>query len=484
MPFRTVTCLAAALCTAAALAQTRPPQYPEGQQTPRYLTPEERSWLKGHPWYFQDRGESDPPTGFVRCPSEYEPMDGLLMAWEGGASWNPILTAMAVQVTGALGHARVYMAVDSQSEQTSCSATLAAAGVDMSRVVFVVHPTDTIWIRDYGPRYIYQGGCRAIVDHIYNRPRPQDDAFPAYFSTFKQHPMYSMNLIHGGGNYHLDSFGRSYATRLVVNENPNLTEAQIIAKWHAFQNVNTTLFDPFPTSIDSTQHLDMWMQVIGDTSVIISDWPTASGSPQDVVCDNAATLMTLRGYTVYRTPAIHSGGVHYTFTNAVMCNGVVMIPKYTQNPANTYNDEALAVYQEALPDKTIVQIDCTQIISAAGALHCIVMHVPVNQSGNLPEAYLVSPQGGDQQQLSHGQQVEIRWLGDDDNAVTGIDLWMDAPFGSVRPEPIARNIGNSGSYVWTVPSNPKLRIFKLRVDAKDAEGHVARSYSSGTFTIR
>jgi hypothetical protein len=112
------------------------------------------------------------------------------------------------------------------------------------------------------------------------------------------------------------------------------------------------------------------------------------------------------------------------------------------------------------------------------------MHVPVNQSGNLPEAYLVSPQGGDQQQLSHGQQVEIRWLGDDDNAVTGIDLWMDAPFGSVRPEPIARNIGNSGSYVWTVPSNPKLRIFKLRVDAKDAEGHVARSYSSGTFTIR
>ena len=45
-------------------------------------------------------------------------------------------------------------------------ASLAAGGVNMSRVNFVVRTTDTIWIRDYGPRYIYQGGCRAIVDHM------------------------------------------------------------------------------------------------------------------------------------------------------------------------------------------------------------------------------------------------------------------------------------------------------------------------------
>lgn len=410
-------------------------------------------------------------------------MDGLLMAWEGDFSWKSILANMAREVTGPVGDAQVYMVVDDQSEKNTCNTTLTNAGVDMSEVFYVVRPTDTIWIRDYGPRYIYQGGCRAIVDHTYNRPRPLDDAFPSHFSNLRQHPLYDNGLIHGGGNFHLDSIERSYATRLINNENQGLTEAQIIARWFAFQNVNTTLFNPFPQNIDSTQHLDMWMQIIADNKVVISDWPTAQGSTQDQICERAASLMAQRGYTVYRTPAL-SISSHFTYTNAVMCNDLVMIPKYSQQGMSSYNAQALATWESAMPDKDIVQIDATNIISAAGALHCIVMHVPKNLNGAQPGVYLIGPQGGSPEFLLPGQQVEIEWLADDDSAVTAIDLWMDAPFGSTRPVPIIRNTTNDGTFIWTVPSASTLRRFKLRVDAKDAQGNTATSYSSGTFRIQ
>ncbi|MGI8923583.1 MAG: agmatine deiminase family protein [Fimbriimonadales bacterium] len=193
--------------------------------------------------------------------------------------------------------------------------------------------------------------------------------------------------------------------------------------------------------------------------------------------------MAQRGYTVYRTPALATSS-HFTYTNAVMCNDLVMIPKYLQQGMSAYNTQALATWEAAVPEKTIVQIDATKIVSAAGVLHCVVMHVPKNLNGALPGAYLIGPQGGSPQVLTPGEQIEIEWLADDDNAVTGIDLLMDAPFGSTRPVPIIRNTSNDGTHIWTVPSTSTLRRFKLRVDAKDAQGNTAASYSSGTFTIQ
>lgn len=108
---------------------------------------------------------ADPTADRPRAlPGEYEPAAGLCIAWEGSAGWTAILTQIARHVT-TTGQARIWCYVDSTSERTSVAATLAAAGCAMGSVQFLVRTTDTIWMRDYGPRYIYEGGCRAIVDH-------------------------------------------------------------------------------------------------------------------------------------------------------------------------------------------------------------------------------------------------------------------------------------------------------------------------------
>ncbi len=451
--------------------------YPEGAEIPRWLTPVEAHYQQAFP-PAAARGTAT-PTGPVHCVAEYEPMAGILIAWEGSSSWLSILAQMARHIT-TTGDADVYVVVDSTSELTSAQNTLTNEGVNMSRVQFVVRTTDTIWIRDYGPRYIYEGDCRAIVDHTYNRPRPNDNLLNDYLTTLWGHAQYQIPLVHGGGNYHLDALGRSYTTRLINNENPGLTEPEIHDLWADYQNVDTTFFTPFPTTVDLTQHIDMWMQVIADDKVVISDWPNNVGSTQDVICDQAASFFSTRGYTVYRTPARSVSGTHYTYTNVVLCNDLVLIPSYTNSSVSGHNGEALAIWQAALPGKTIVQINAQAIVTAAGVLHCIVMHVPEPLGGANPTVYLRNLRGGES--LQPGEQVDIQWISDDDVGTLNVDIWLSTDGGANFDLPIAIATTDDGSHVWTVPQIATSTA-RVRVVARDAQGNTGWDESEADFSI-
>jgi hypothetical protein len=184
-------------------------------------------------------------------------------------------------------------------------------------------PLNSVWARDYGPRYVYEGDVRVITDHQYNRPRPQDDLEPIGFASVQAAADLSdRNERHEpdprGGNFHLDAHGDAYATTLITDENPSFTASQVQQIWNTYEGDNVTLTRRFPTSVDSTGHIDMWMQIYGDHKAFISDWPNNSGSTQDVICDNTAALMQSRGYQVTRLPAYSIGGTHYTYANMVV----------------------------------------------------------------------------------------------------------------------------------------------------------------------
>ncbi len=330
---------------------------------PRYMTPAEAKL----PLPMPERG-GEPPSGSVYCPPEYALNSGIFMSWEG---YTDKLTQMTVGITTQDPDALVYMVVDNASEQTTATSTLVGAGADMSQVQFIIRPTDTVWIRDYGPRFILEDGGRAIIDHIYNRPRPQDDVLPDYIAELWGIAQYDIPLTHGGGNFHLFANGEAFMSSLILAENPGLTEQDVIDLYQAYQNLDLTIYEGFPTSYDSTRHIDMWMLPVDDYKIIIGQYAESDGAPYTIT-EGAVADLTARGYTVYRTPGWRSGGTHYTYTNAVIMNDLVFMSKF-----NVSQDvQALAVFQEAFPDKTIYQIDSSDIITAAGALHCIVMHVP------------------------------------------------------------------------------------------------------------
>jgi len=474
IPF-TLTLAAAILPTAASAAQQ---QYPEGAKIPRSMTDVEAAWVAANP-LSNKHSATAPPPGTIYCPPEYAPMDGILIAWEGGGSWTTILAKMAEQIT-SVGNADLHVMVDTSSEESSARSKLISYNVNMSRVTFHVVKTDTIWIRDYGPRYIYQGNVRSIVDHTYNRPRANDNKQPTYFGGALGHERYEIPLTHGGGNYHLDALGLGYTTRLINNENTNLSEQQIHDYWVDFQNLDTQFFTPLPSNIDSTQHIDMWMQVISDDEVIISDWPAQSGSTQDNRCDNAATTMANLGFTVYRTPARSLNGTHYTYTNVVMCNNLVLIPRYSNGTISQYNGQALATWQAAMPAKTIVQIDAQDIVTSAGVLHCIVMHLPAFLGGVNPTALMLTPNGGES--YGTGDQVEVQWISDDDEGAVSSELQLSTDGGATWPTTIASGLPPTGSYTWTVPS-VSTSSARLRVIVSDGSGNTGNDASDANFSI-
>ena len=452
-------------------------EIPEGMAVPRYATEAERMRMPVRvPWH---KLFGVPPTGNLHTPAEYDPMEGILLAYEGTLSWKSILDQLAANIT-TLGDADVYVMADDSAEAATIMTSMGNAGADLNRVHTLIVTTDTIWIRDYGPRYVYEGGVRVIVDHTYNRPRPNDNLLPSFIASVKNHARYEIPLVHGGGNYHLHATGIAHTTRLINNENPGLTEGEIHQLWMDYQNLDTQFYNPFPTFVDSTQHIDMWMQAIGDFEIMISDWPFDVGSTQDQICDAAASDLAMAGYTVHRIPARSVGGTHYTYTNVVMCNDLILLPMYTQSQVVAHNNEALTVWQTAMPGKTVVQVNAQDIVTAAGVFHCIVMHLPVPLGGANPTVYLKTRPNGDVFMVDDA--VELRWISDDDVGVAEIDLWLSLDGGANFDTPIATGIPNNGIYLWTVP-DVDTTMARLRIVARDGDENTGSDETEFDFTI-
>jgi agmatine deiminase len=347
-------------------------------QAPMVLPKHAAPWEDESMWTLPpERGAA--PTGKVRTFAEYEPNEGIFIRW---GSFSALHAEMVVPLTTADPPSKVWIAVTGSSQQNTARNALQAAGADLDLVNFIVQPCTnngncSVWMRDYGPRFIENDGRRAIVDHLYNRPsRTADNAFPGLVAAAWQEPLFDIGLEHGGGNYHSFSPGDALMTELIVNENPGLTPQQVRDRYAAYQGVDLSITDPFPTFVDSTQHIDMWMLPVADDTVIIGDYPAStngSAIPKQVTDATAADLAG-RGYTVLRTPG-WSAGAHYTYTNSVIVNQVALICRF----GGSYTSQdaaALAVFEQALPDHDVIQVNCAGIIGSAGAIHCIVMHVP------------------------------------------------------------------------------------------------------------
>lgn len=117
------------------------------------------------------------------------------------------------------------------------------------------------------------------------------------------------------------------------------------------------------------------MLPLGDDKVLIGEYAANQGGgvPRQVT-EATAAMMADRGYTVYRTPGWRANFAHFTYTNAVIVNQTVLVCQFDGYPSQ--NAQAVSVFEAAMPYHDIVPIDCSGIIGNAGAIHCIVMHVP------------------------------------------------------------------------------------------------------------
>lgn len=429
--------------------------------------------------------EMPPTSGVIASPPEYDPADGVLFRYSAG-SWPAVVTECVAKLTGDPAHDEIaYVVVQNAAQQNSATAAFSAAGADLSKVQFITLPTDSIWLRDYGPHFVWQSGALAIADSHYYPTRPQDNFIPTLLAEdVLQIPPYAMGLYYSGGNFQPGPNRSGFVTSLVQQDNPEMTLSEIAGLYRTYQGIDTLhVFPRLPASVDGTGHIDMWMYLVDADDVIISRFLPGSNATAIQITENAVPYMQNLGFTVHRVPAWNKGYTHYTYTNAFRVNDRIFVPIYGKgNPAYLDEDQrALQAWTEAAGSGvTIVPIDCYSIIPAAGAIHCIVMQVP-RYTASMPSAHVLSPDGGEL--LVWKNQHDLSWAASDDTGVTSVDLDLSTDGGQTFPYPIATGEPNDGHFAWTVPYAPTPKGV-VRVTAHDADGNAVAAQSAGTFVIR
>ena len=289
--------------------------------------------------------ETDPPTGEPRFVAEFEPMQGVMIRYPLG-----IPTSLVVLLAN---NCRVYCIVSS-SQQSSAQSSFNSAGVNMNNVTFVNAESDTYWVRDYGPWYIFEDRNPAIVDNVYNRPRPNDDNMSSVFANFWNIPIYGMNITHTGGNMMEDGRGHGVSDELVFQENGN-NETNVRNKMRDYLGI-----DPYHVTIDPQgdyiAHVDCWGKYLAPDKILIAQLPSSNSqyALYEQVASYFATTNCCWGYPYHVYRVQEPGG--YTlapYTKSLILNKTVYVPLGTNS---NYNNQALAVYQEAMPGYEIVGV--------------------------------------------------------------------------------------------------------------------------------
>ncbi|MFM7232842.1 MAG: FlgD immunoglobulin-like domain containing protein [bacterium] len=97
-----------------------------------------------------------------------------------------------------------------------------------------------------------------------------------------------------------------------------------------------------------------------------------------------------------------------------------------------------------------------------------------------PAVTLLAPNGGEDWKA--GSVRTVSWSATDAVGVTAVDLAWSADGGATWANGIATGLGNSGTYLWTVPDAPGGDL-RVRATARDAAGNGASDASNSSFAI-
>jgi len=398
-----------------------------------------------------------PPLAPVRNCAEWEPCTGVLVRYPLGLPY-VLLRDFDDQVT--------LHVIVSSGMLAAAQANLAANGVDMGRVEFLVKPNDSIWTRDYGPWYAFDGtGQLVIVDHVYNRPsRPNDDLIPVHFAQQQGIPFVRHDMWHSGGNYMTDGARFSASTDLVYDEAAaanGMTPAEVDALMFDYYGIvdYNVMAD---IEAGGIHHIDTWGKFLDEETVLVkSVWPA---HPTFDDLEQRATLLasleasTGRPYRVFRV-ACHDigGGRPASYTNSLVLNQTIYVPTFS----SAGNDAAaLDAYEEAAPGYTVRGYDYSGWLTD-DALHCRakgvkdrgmlrVAHVPVReeQFGDVTLQATVHSHSG--------------------SAVTVVDVWFRRDGGAWSAMPMTPNGPDTYEAMLPAPTSPAATDYYIH--AEDASG--------------
>ncbi len=352
------------------------------QDLPNYMTPDEQLLMPAYLHSHSEKSITHPPTSPVRAMAEWEEISGLCIRWTSSQQ-----TILRQIVAAAKLETMVYIVC---SDSNSVRSYLTSNGVNFTNIKFLQKPSDSIWIRDYGQWNVYKNDVDSLylIDWIYNRPRPNDDAVPSQIATATGLPLYEMvnspnDLTHTGGNYMVDGWGTAFSSELILDENPGMSETEVDNIMQNWMGIDRYIKMP-TLPYDEIHHIDMHLKLLDEETLLVGEYPSGVADGPQIEANLQYILSNYNSvfgtpYKVIRIPQPPDGAGDYpdnfgdyrTYTNNVFVNKTLIVPTYAQQ----YDTTALRILREALPGYTVVGINCNNIINQLGAIHCITKEI-------------------------------------------------------------------------------------------------------------
>ena len=335
-----------------------------------------------------------------RMPAEWESHEATWLSWPhpDGISFpkarEAVLPVFARIVDALFASERVHINVSGPDEEQEVRDILRKHRSRVQHVRFFHIPTNEPWCRDHGPIFLTKPGAPkpAIVDWDYNAwgwkypPFDLDNAVPQEIAKSLQLEVFSPHAVMEGGAFDVNGTGSLLTTKsclLNSNRNPDLSRQEIEVKLGEFLGVKNILWlgDGIAGN-DSDGHVTEVARFIGRNKVVAC----VEDDPEDenylALQENLAKLramddengtplevhpLPMPGKNVregHRLPA--------SYANFYIANKVVLLPVFGDN-ADAW---ATAVMQHAFPARTVIAIDCRELIWGLGALHCLTQQQP------------------------------------------------------------------------------------------------------------
>ncbi len=427
------------------------------QQETEWEAARTKAMLAGGGW--SKRSADPPPTGPIRNCAEWEPTSGVLVRYPLGLPYSLLRDFDDVTT--------IHLIVSS-SQYSNARNNLVANGVDTSKVEYLVEANNSIWARDYGPWFVFDGnGDIGIIDHTYNRPwRPDDNLIPVAFGAQQRIPVYSHDMFHTGGNYMTDGAHFSMSTDLVYNEaavGSGMTEAevdQLMSNYYGISTYNVI------TDIASggIHHIDTWGKFLDEETILIKEvWAshyTYSNLEQRATLIASLPSSTGRNYQVHRVYCQNMGGGEpASYTNSIILNDRIYIPLFGNT---TQDNAAMIAYQTAAPGYQVRGYSHSGWLTD-DALHCRAKGVI--DSGMLRVAH--TPIGTERE-----GPVTVEALVDDrsETGIASVDLHYRYSGGSWQTTPMS--FTGSDYYQGVIPEPFVTTLVDYYIQAEDSSGRI------------
>jgi agmatine deiminase len=189
-------------------------------------------------------------------------------------------------------------------------------------------------------------------------------------------------VILDGGNIMFDSYGNLFMTKRTYLWNSNMSQERVDAalkEYFKVKNVYAFDYAGYPGQPkDGTGHIDMFMKLLNDHTVLISladTEPFKSNSEAALAWFKGRRAPDGQPYKVITVKGWDNYGTWYTYTNSLIVNNTVIMPSYRGKAAE--EAAAIAAYREGMPGVNVVPVNSDSSIRAGGSIHCVTQTIPV-----------------------------------------------------------------------------------------------------------